>query len=49
VTGSGDILANDFSEVKKRFFQELAPPPAASEALAGSSITSDLFGGKRIL
>jgi len=49
VNGSGDILANDFSEVKKRFFQELAPPPAASEALAGASITSDLFGGKRIL
>jgi hypothetical protein len=36
--------------VKKRFFQNLAPPPTAgAAALAGSSITSDLFGGTRIL
>jgi hypothetical protein len=49
VNGDGQILANDFSEVKKRFFQELAPPPAATAALAGSSITSDLFGSARIL
>ena len=50
VDGSGSILANDFSEVKKRFFQNLAPPPAGgAAALAGSSITSDLFGGTRIL
>jgi hypothetical protein len=49
VNGDGQILANDFSEVKKRFFQELAPPPTAASALAGSSITSDLFGSTRIL
>jgi len=30
VNGSGDILANDFSEVKKRFFQQMPPPPAAA-------------------
>jgi hypothetical protein len=50
VDGSGSILANDFSEVKKRFFQTLPPRPTTpAEALAGSSITSDLFGGTRIL
>ena len=48
VNGNGSILANDYSEVKKRFFQTLAPA-AASATLEGSSITSDLFGSKGIL
>ena len=50
VNGSGNILATDFSEVKKRFFQNLAPlAAAASESLALSGVTRDLFGSSAIL
>jgi hypothetical protein len=39
VDGSGVILADDFSEVKKRFFQTLpAPEPAAPAAAFGASL-----------
>jgi hypothetical protein len=48
VDGSGQIVANDFSEVKKRFFDNLPPPPAAA-SVTTASITSDLFGTKKIL
>jgi hypothetical protein len=49
VDGSGSILARDFAEVKRRFFQALPPPPAAPASSAERvSITSDMFGAKRI-
>ena len=55
VNGNGSILANDYSEVKKRFFQTLpqpdalAPAAASSTPLTGSSVTKDLFSGGAIL
>ena len=57
--GNGSIVANDFSEVKKRFFDGLppAPSPAAvagsagddDETLSGSSVTNDLFASQPIV
>jgi hypothetical protein len=52
--GSGSILANDFSEVKKRFFHTLPPAPIMPTSGGGASsrlrpATRDLFGAAPVL
>jgi hypothetical protein len=56
VDGSGSILANDYSAVKARFFQNLPSGTPASVAsadslssFAGTSATKDLFASAPIL
>jgi hypothetical protein len=53
VNGSGAILADDYSEVKKRFFTRLpdAQPvmAAAAPALRTSGATRNLFSSDRVL
>jgi hypothetical protein len=45
VDGNGSIIANDFSEVKKRFFDNLPAAPAAAAGLFGdNSITKEVLG-----
>ena len=42
--GSGSIVANDFSEVKKRFFDNLPPaPPRRPRRVWTGRRTADLF------
>ena len=49
VDGSGIILANDFSEVKKRFFDTLpGPEPAGLPPIVLGGATAPAFGSRRI-